>query len=145
MLSDTRHNHVLIVEDDQGRHKHILEAPVYLIGRDPKCDIRLISQFVSRCHARLIQVPHDDGSFSYSIVDGNEGKPSANGLLINGRKLQAYKLQHEDEIMFGRRFVQPITYSGETAIARLQATNRRHPLVAVAEATTTPMMLKWLP
>jgi pSer/pThr/pTyr-binding forkhead associated (FHA) protein len=43
-----------------------------------------------------------DGSYYYRIVDGDiKGKPSANGLLINGRKLQAHDLQDEDEIVFG--------------------------------------------
>ena len=80
-----------------------MDAPVYTIGRDPKCDIRLVSQFVSRRHATLVRLPHeDDGSYYYRIVDGNlKGKPSANGLLINGRKLQAHDLEDEDEIVFG--------------------------------------------
>ena len=101
MLSEIDYSHVLIVEDDKGRREFTLKAPLYVIGRDPNCDIRLISQFVSRRHANLIQVSNDDGSFFYSIVDGAKGKSSANGLLINGRKLQACKLQHEDEIVFG--------------------------------------------
>jgi len=49
-----------------------------------------------------VQLPHEDGSYYYRIVDGNlKGKPSANGLLINGRKLQAHDLQDEDKIVFG--------------------------------------------
>ena len=92
MLSEIDYSHVLIVEDDKGCREFTLKAPLYVIGRDPNCDIRLISQFVSRRHANLIQVSNDDGSFFYSIVDGAKGKSSANGLLINGRKLQACKL-----------------------------------------------------
>lgn len=96
-------NHLFIIEDNKGRREFILDAPVYTIGRDPKCDIRLVSQFVSRRHATLVRLPHeDDGSYYYRIVDGNlKGKPSANGLLINGRKLQAHDLEDEDEIVFG--------------------------------------------
>jgi len=94
--------HMLIIEDDKGRREFPLTGPIYSIGRDPKCDIRLISQFVSRRHATLVQLPNEDGGFYYRIVDGNlKGKPSANGLLINGRKLQAHNLQNEDEIVFG--------------------------------------------
>ena len=45
---------------------------------------------------------HEDGSYYYRVVDGNlKGKPSANGLLVNGRKLQAHDLRNEDEIVFG--------------------------------------------
>lgn len=94
--------HVLIVEDDQGRKEHILDAPIYSIGRDPNCDIRLASQFVSRRHATLVQLPGDDEDYHYRIVDGTpKGKPSSNGLLVNGQKVQACNLSDRDEIRFG--------------------------------------------
>lgn len=100
MVLDAKH--VLIVKDDQGRKEHILDAPIYSIGRDPTCDIRLASQFVSRRHATLVQLPGDDGEYQYRIVDGTpKGKPSSNGLLVNGRKVQACNLSDRDEIMFG--------------------------------------------
>lgn len=103
MPSQSQQNHLLIIEDDKGRREFLLDGPLYSIGRDPKCDIRLISQFVSRRHATLLQVTNDDGSsFHYRIVDGNaKGRMSANGLLINGRKLQTHDLKNEDEIVFG--------------------------------------------
>lgn len=110
MTSAPHQSHLLIIEDDKGRREHTLDGPVYSIGRDPKCDIRLVSQFVSRRHATLVQLPNEDGSFFYRIVDGNlKGKPSANGLLINGRKLQAHNLQDQDRIIFGPQ-VQAIYY-----------------------------------
>lgn len=102
MPSQSQQNHLLIIEDDKGRREFLLDGPIYSIGRDPKCDIRLISQFVSRRHATLVQLTTDDGGFYYRIVDGNaKGRMSANGLLINGRKLQAHDLRNEDEIVFG--------------------------------------------
>jgi hypothetical protein len=102
MPSEPHQNHLLIIEDDKGRREFILSSPVYSIGRDPQCDIRLVSQFVSRRHATLVQLANEDGSYHYRIVDGNlRGKPSANGLLINGRKLKAHDLQNDDEIIFG--------------------------------------------
>lgn len=102
MPSEPLENHLLIIEDDKGRHQYVLDRPVYSIGRDPQCDIRLVSQFVSRRHATLVQLPTDDGTHQYRIVDGNlRGKTSANGLMINGRKLKAHDLQHDDEIVFG--------------------------------------------
>ncbi|MEM8502763.1 MAG: FHA domain-containing protein [Cyanobacteria bacterium P01_D01_bin.1] len=92
---------ILIVEDSQGRREISLDSSVYSIGRDPKCDIRLASQFVSRHHATIVQLPKDDKTL-YRIVDGNlKGKPSANGMLINGRKVQSHDLRNEDEIVFG--------------------------------------------
>ncbi|MEM9002729.1 MAG: FHA domain-containing protein [Cyanobacteria bacterium P01_F01_bin.86] len=102
MSSESQLSSILIVEDSKGRREIILDGSVYSIGRDPKCDIRLSSQFVSRHHATLVQLPKDDNTFYYRIVDGNlKGKPSANGMLINGRKLQAHDLSNEDEIVFG--------------------------------------------
>jgi pSer/pThr/pTyr-binding forkhead associated (FHA) protein len=102
MSIESKLNSILIVEDSQGRREITLESSVYSIGRDPKCDIRLASQFVSRHHATLVQLPKDDATYYYRIVDGNlKGKPSANGMLINGRKLQAHDLKNEDEIVFG--------------------------------------------
>jgi pSer/pThr/pTyr-binding forkhead associated (FHA) protein len=103
MPSEPHHNHLLIIKDDMGRREFLLDAPTYTIGRDPKCDIRLVSQFVSRRHATLVQVPNDDGTgYNYRIIDGApRGKPSANGLLINGHKLQAHNLHNEDEVVFG--------------------------------------------
>jgi pSer/pThr/pTyr-binding forkhead associated (FHA) protein len=102
MPSEPHQTHLIIIEDDKGRREFILDGPVYSIGRDPKCDIRLISQFVSRRHATLVQLANEDQSYYYRIVDGNlKGKPSANGLLINGRKLQAHDLTDGDEVVFG--------------------------------------------
>ncbi|MDX2243638.1 MAG: FHA domain-containing protein [Leptolyngbyaceae cyanobacterium bins.302] len=94
--------HLLIVTDDKGRRELSLEAPFYSIGRGPRCDIRLRTQFASRCHATLIQLRNDDDDFNYRIIDGApKGKPSANGIIVNGRKVLSRDLQHEDEIVFG--------------------------------------------
>jgi pSer/pThr/pTyr-binding forkhead associated (FHA) protein len=102
MPQEPHQNHLFIIEDEKGRREYVLDAPVYSIGRDPKCDIRLVSQFVSRRHATLVQLPNEDGSYYYRIVDGNlKGKASANGLLINGRKFQNHDLQNADQVVFG--------------------------------------------
>ena len=104
MASGSHLSNILIVEDSQGRREIVLDSSVYSVGRDAKCDIRLASMFVSRHHATLVQLPKDDDgeSYYYRIVDGNlKGKPSANCMLINGRKIQAHNLKNEDEIVFG--------------------------------------------
>jgi pSer/pThr/pTyr-binding forkhead associated (FHA) protein len=102
MASKPRQIHLLIIQDDKGRQEYPLEGSLYSIGRDPSCNIRLVSHFVSRHHATLKQVQNDDGTRSYQIVDGNfQGKPSSNGIFVNGRKLQRCSLQHEDKIVFG--------------------------------------------
>ncbi|MBO1349399.1 MAG: FHA domain-containing protein [Hormoscilla sp. GUM202] len=102
MASSTQQTHKLIIEDDKGKREFTLSSPVYSIGRDAQCDIRLVSQFVSRRHATLVRFPHENGSYYYRIVDGNlKGKSSANGILINSRKLVTHDLQNSDEIVFG--------------------------------------------
>lgn len=104
MAAQTNESHLLIIEDDQGRKELTLENSMYSIGRDRKCDIRLISQFVSRRHATLVRRSHEDNphKYYYRIVDGDgKGKQSANGLMINGRKIAAHDLKNEDEIVFG--------------------------------------------
>lgn len=97
--------HFLIIEDDRtGLQEHVLEAPLHSVGRDPKCDIRLTSQFVSRRQATLVKIANEDGSFYYRIVDGvPKGKASSNGILVNGRKTLACDLQDRDEITFAPR------------------------------------------
>lgn len=95
--------HVLIIEDDRGFQEHILDAPMYSVGRDPNCDIRVVSRYVSRRHATLVQIPgHDDGSFHYRLVDGTpKGKPSSNGVAVNSTKVRACDLSDGDEILLG--------------------------------------------
>lgn len=103
--------HVFIVEDDKGRKEVLLNKSSYSLGRASNCDIRLHSQFVSRHHAMLYQCLREDGSSYYRLVDGDsQGKASANGLLINGRKLPAHTLKHGDEIVFGPQVVASYFY-----------------------------------
>jgi len=93
---------VLVIEDDWGRRELILENDQYVLGRDPEGDIQLHSQFVSRQHATLTRFSNADGHCGYRIVDGNpNGKPSTNGILINGRKVAAKDLAPGDAIILG--------------------------------------------
>lgn len=102
MDSKSRERHLLIIQDDKGRREFFLDHPLYSIGRDPDSDVRLISPFVSRRHATLFQLPEDDGTCRYRIIDGNlKGEFSVNGLLINGRKLREHTLENEDMVTFG--------------------------------------------
>lgn len=95
---------LLILEDDWGRREILLERDRYLVGRDPKADICLHSQFVSRQHAILLRQTKPNGQSIYQIVDGSaDGKPSTNGLLINGQKYKTFELQAEDAIVFAPR------------------------------------------
>lgn len=91
---------ILIVEDDKGKREITLENVVYSIGRGAHSDIRICSHFVSRYHATLVRENLEDGSYYYRIIDGDSlGKKSNNGLLVNGKKIQAHNLEHEDKIV----------------------------------------------
>jgi tetratricopeptide (TPR) repeat protein len=92
----------LVVEDDFGKRDIWLESDLYSIGRDPRNDICLHSQFASRQHATLIQIPTEDDSYLYRIVDGSlQGKRSTNGLMINGQKCHTWDLKPGDIVVFG--------------------------------------------
>ncbi len=99
----TGFQHLLVVEDRDGRRTHTLSSPKYFIGRDLANDICLNSQFASRYHAMLLRVPADrEGEYFYRILDGDlEGKPSTNGLVINGQKATAHQLKPGDVVTFG--------------------------------------------
>ena len=93
---------VFVLEDEQGTREIALEKSCYSIGRDPKSDICLHSQFVSRHHATLLKILRDDGTYMYQLVDGVLGwKRSTNGLMVNGRKHRVWELAHDDVVVFG--------------------------------------------
>jgi tetratricopeptide (TPR) repeat protein len=92
----------LVVEDDSGQREVRLEQARYTIGRDPKNDICLHSQFASRFHAVLIRLNQPHGTYTYQLRDGDAtGKSSTNGLLVNGQKQLVWTLSAGDTIIFG--------------------------------------------
>jgi pSer/pThr/pTyr-binding forkhead associated (FHA) protein len=94
--------HLLIVEDDRGRQEFRLSDSNYTLGRSPDCDIRLNSLFVSRTHATLLKEINEQGYEYYRIIDGSvDGTTSANGILVNGKKVESHNLENGDEIVFG--------------------------------------------
>jgi pSer/pThr/pTyr-binding forkhead associated (FHA) protein len=96
--------HLFVLEDEKGIREYFLDAPIYSIGRDSRCDIQIFSQFISRRHATLVQFANEDGSYSYRIIDGNlRGTLSSNGLRVNGCKVQNHVLQNDDAIDFGSK------------------------------------------
>ena len=97
------YRHILAVEDCDGVREHSLSNPKYFIGRDIANDICLNSEFASRYHALLLRVPAEsEGEYRYRILDGDlEGRPSTNGLMVNGNKVRAHQLQSGDVISFG--------------------------------------------
>jgi pSer/pThr/pTyr-binding forkhead associated (FHA) protein len=101
--SENQERHVLIVNSDE-RRAYALEAAAYSVGRDASNAIVLDFETVSRQHALFLRVPNPiTHRYEYRVIDGNaEGKPSANGLFINGKQIKSQTLKNGDSIEFGQ-------------------------------------------
>ncbi|MEA5470532.1 MULTISPECIES: FHA domain-containing protein [unclassified Spirulina] len=105
--------HILIVEDENGRRSLPLLEASYSIGREETCDVYLKSPFVSRHHAMLYRRLREDGSIYYRIVDGDDrGNLSSNGVVVNGTKKPEHDLEHNDQLVFGNDVM--VTYRQQT-------------------------------
>ena len=95
--------HVLVIEDDQGKRIITLKAATCSIGRDSRNTVVLDSDLVSRQHAILLRITiPETTSYLFRIIDGNlQGKRSKNGLSVNGKSCLSHDLKHGDEVVFG--------------------------------------------
>lgn len=101
--SDFQERHVLVINDGK-RRAIALEAAAYSIGRDPSNAIVINADTMSRQHAILLRVPvPGKNQYRYRVIDGNfEGKPSANGVFANDKKISTCDLTNGDVIRFGQ-------------------------------------------
>lgn len=81
-----------------GKELISLEEDFYTIGRSKLCSIIIPEKTLSRFHCVLAKVKD-----KCQITDGclKTGKPSVNGTVINGKKLNSkhgYELRNGDEI-----------------------------------------------
>lgn len=100
-MNDIPNNHTLLITDAKGTRKIVLKELKYTIGRDISNNISINSKYVSRQHAILLRVPGNiAGTHLYRVIDGDlAGKPSVNGVIINGNsKVATYELSHGDII-----------------------------------------------
>ncbi len=76
---------------------HVIKYPLYksivTIGRGPFNDIQIRTQFVSRSHARIVT-----NNLGAIIEDMN----SKNGISVNGRRTQQWRLKNGDVVDVGR-------------------------------------------
>jgi pSer/pThr/pTyr-binding forkhead associated (FHA) protein len=72
---------ILVWDDGHAVARKILEDGVYMIGRDPGCTLQLVSDRISREHARVIV--HDD-----SVVVEDLG--SSNGMYFDGHRTRVH-------------------------------------------------------
>lgn len=76
------------------------------VGRDKNSHLRLDLSMVSRCHATIARLTRKDTEVpNYSIIDGcihrnGKSRKSANGIKINGIKVDAAELKTGDRITF---------------------------------------------
>jgi pSer/pThr/pTyr-binding forkhead associated (FHA) protein len=101
--NSTKERHVLVVNDGK-RRAIALDAAAYSIGRDPSNAIVLNADTISRQHAMLMRLPvPGTGQYRYRLIDGNsQGKPSANGVFVNGQQCRSHDLNPGDLIRFGQ-------------------------------------------
>lgn len=101
--SEKSEHHMLILHDGSGRRVVQLEDVAYSVGRDSSNAIVLDGPSISRQHALLVRLPVPNLGYRYRVLDGNsEGKPSANGVFINGERRSMHELTKGDIIRFGK-------------------------------------------
>jgi pSer/pThr/pTyr-binding forkhead associated (FHA) protein len=129
-MNETPTTHTLLITDTKGTRKIALIELKYTIGRDISNNISINSKYVSRQHAVLLRIPGNiSGTHLYRIIDGDlAGKPSVNGVVINGNsKIASHELSHGDIISLAPDA--QITYLvGETGmdvskVSKLQSTS----------------------
>ena len=94
--------HLLVVDDKQGKRVIKLEDSTCSIGRDSTNSIVLHSKLVSRQHAILLRISiPETASYSFRLIDGNlQGDRSTNGIIINGQRCFSHDLKPSDVIVF---------------------------------------------
>jgi len=76
-----------------------------IIGRGPKCSVRLNDEGVSREHSQLVREPREDGD---KIILEDLG--STNGTFCNGIRVDRRELADGDKIMVGSTTILKFTY-----------------------------------
>ncbi len=92
----------LLIDREQWTTINLVKQ-TYSIGRDHTNDIRLESRVISRFHATLVKsADARRGTDAYKLVDGTiDGKPSFNGIMVNGKHVHEHVLVSGDLISFG--------------------------------------------
>jgi pSer/pThr/pTyr-binding forkhead associated (FHA) protein len=103
MSNQNVESHVLVIFDGPEPREVLLNAATYAIGRDKRNSIVIPNSDISRQHALLLRVPvPEQRTYRYRIIDGNiSGKPSLNGVSVNGISQSNYELQSGDKILLG--------------------------------------------
>ena len=110
---------ILVWDNGHAVARRILEDGVYMIGRDPGCTLQLVSDRISREHARVIV--HDD-----SVVVEDIG--SSNGIYFDGRRTREHVVADGDYVFvdpfvleFRVKHVDPVLFSPRPTVTMRRA------------------------
>lgn len=84
--------HLTISQNGRMYREYVLDLPSYIIGRSDDCSIVIRSQYFSRHHALLTRDVE-----GWMILD----LKSTNGISVNGRDVQSWRLRNSDVIEVG--------------------------------------------
>ena len=101
ILKQTDEHHILLLSYYEMKIV-LLESRLTTFGRDPRKDITVECDNISREHATFLRVPSpQEGSYEFRIIDGGPNKNrSKNGIAINGKSSFLHRLEHGDFICF---------------------------------------------
>lgn len=96
--------HLLVIHDQQGKRKVVLQHEIYSLGRGRSNSIVLNDPSVSRQHASIVRILiPDTNSHLFRIIDGDlNGNKSSNGLYVNQKKCSTWDLKHGDVVNFSK-------------------------------------------
>ena len=84
--------HLTILQNGRMYREYVLDLPSYIIGRSDDCSIAIHSRYFSRHHALLARDVE-----GWMILD----LKSTNGISVNGRDVQSWRLRSSDVIEIG--------------------------------------------
>jgi pSer/pThr/pTyr-binding forkhead associated (FHA) protein len=82
----------LVVVNDAAERRYTIGKSIMTIGRSSRCDIQVLTQFVSREHARLVV-----DSAGVFVEDAS----STNGVFVNAVRVERQLLAHGDLLTIG--------------------------------------------
>ena len=98
IIHDARGPRLLVTASDVlGPEAFVIPDGGATMGRSDECVIVLPDAAASRVHARVVETPG-----GYQILDEN----SANGVFVNGERIQSHWLKDGDEVRVGDTFFQ---------------------------------------
>ena len=105
MSNCSKHQQILLIEDNRVKRIFPLKKTWYSLGRAAQTSIVIRDRQVSRYHATLLLKKNRDfPGYDYWIIDGDlQGNKSTNGLFIEGTYRLVHQLKNRDLIFWGER------------------------------------------